>query len=242
MKFVFDRRSDRPAGRPAGARRTSRWRSGRRPRSARRPRARRPSRAPTARRSRTRRGRARSPRRRRSRRRPTPRPTLCTVSGPTPRRRAPGRTPRAQRSAQLVEAARPRPIARRQPIARPLASANEPAGSKPERLADQRVVAELGVGVERQVVRGQRHVRAEQRLQPDALGRASTGWGREPQMIPWWQSTICAPARAACSKQLAVGRHAGDHLVHLARARAPGARWGRSPRTPWRPADRRGRR
>ena len=44
------------------------------------------------------------------------------------------------------------------------------------------------------------------------------GCGREPQMIPWWQSTIWAPARGRVREQLAVGGHAGDHLAHLARA------------------------
>ena len=37
-------------------------------------------------------------------------------------------------------------------------------------------------------------------------------------MIPWWQSTICAPGPGRLPEQLAVGGHAGHHLSHLSGA------------------------
>ena len=46
-----------------------------------------------------------------------------------------------------------------------------------------------------------------------------TGCGREPQMIPWWQSTIWAPARAAARNS---SRWAETPVTTLRTSRAPG--------------------
>ena len=107
-----------------------------------------------------------------------------------------------------------------------------------ERPGEQRVVAELGVGVERQVVGGERHVVAEQRPQPlgsvgvEAGGRGSprTGRGGRARARP--------PSATARSISSRCADTPGDHR-RTSRRRGPGGRWGRSRQTHRDPAARR---
>ena len=76
-----------------------------------------------------------------------------------------GRSPRA-RARRARPPAMPSPAKRaRTPIAAPLTAAKGAASCAPELAGQQRVVADLGMAVERQVVGGQRHVGVEERLQ-----------------------------------------------------------------------------
>src|SRR3954453_11483460 len=93
-------------------------------------------------------------------------PTLRTGSGPNSNARGSRSKARRQRSISSARGsgsgARPT-----NPTGRPARSPNGPAPSAgPEPVADQRVVADLGRGVERQVIRDERHVGGEQRLEP----------------------------------------------------------------------------
>ena len=71
--------------------------------------------------------------------------------------------------------------------------------SQPERLGEQRVVADLRMGVERQVVGGQGDVVLEQRAQRArrACGVSPAGW--KSQNRPWWTSTSSASSATARS-------------------------------------------
>ena len=132
-----------------------------------------------------------------------------------PRRRAPGRRPpRSARAAR--RARRPRTSARR---SRSCARCDRPNGSacsKPERLADQRVVSHLGVGVERQVVAGERHVGVEERPQAPLIDGDRRGW--KSQNSPWWAITSWAPARPPARRDRG-GRRRPWPRRHLLRAR-----------------------
>ena len=79
------------------------------------------------------------------------------------------------------------------PIGSPWWSANGSSRCGAERVGEQRVVAELGVGVEREVVGGEGDVGVEQDLQA-ALERRVDRPGPEPQNSPWW--TISSSARS----------------------------------------------
>ena len=82
-------------------------------------------------------------------------------------------------------------------------------GLAAERDGKQRVVADLGMGVERQVVRGQVHVVGEQRAQ--ALGQCARqpGWVEVPEQAVVHEHEIGAQGERALD-QLAVRRDAGD--------------------------------
>ena len=102
---------------------------------------------------------------------------------------------------------------------RPFASPNgRRVGLEAEPLAQQGVVADLGVGVERQVVGGEGGVGAEQRPQPGGHRRRSGPRGCSPQSSPWWASTSSAPAPDGALQRLQVGADAGRDLRDLARA------------------------
>ena len=138
--------------------------------------------------------------------------------GRCPRRTAPGRRRRAQRLAQLRERnALGRASHEADRAAAVLAERLRPL--EPERLADQRVVPHLGMGVERQVVAGQRDVVVEEHAQARASSRARCERGWKSQNRPWWATTSCAPALAACSNSSQMRRDAGRHDAKLVGAR-----------------------
>jgi hypothetical protein len=85
---------------------------------------------------------------------------------------------------------------------------------EPERLADQRVVAYLGVRVQGEVIRGERHVRREQDLEP----LAALGVDHERLLAP--EHAVVAEhhlgaLRGRAAEQLEVRRDAGDDRRHL---------------------------
>ena len=92
-------------------------------------------------------------------------PTLWTVSGPASQ--ANGSCPNA-RAHRLRSSSNAMPSSERptKPIARPRCSPKRLGAIEPQRLADQRVVADLGMRVEREVVAGQADVALEQEPQP----------------------------------------------------------------------------
>ena len=90
---------------------------------------------------------------------------------------------------------------------------------EPERRADQRVVADLGVGVERQVVAGERDVGVEQHAQAAPSSRARSRAGGSPRTARGGRATSCAPRRGRPLEQLAMRGDAGGHDANLVRAR-----------------------
>ena len=86
-----------------------------------------------------------------------------------------------------------------------------------ERAGEQRVVAELRMRVEREVVRGEVQVGGEERLEPAALAPVDQS-GSFRQNIPWWTITSCAPARRSSLEQVERG---GDTARDLATSSAP---------------------
>ena len=85
-------------------------------------------------------------------------------------------------------------------------------GVEPQCAADQRVVAHLRVGVERQVVAGQGHVRVEQRPQPALHRRPDRAGVKVPEQPVVTQDQLRALGRRAL-EQLELGRYTGDHHV-----------------------------
>ena len=72
--------------------------------------------------------------------------------------------------------------------------------STPSALGEERVVAELRMGVEREVVRREAQVRARRAPRAGRAGAGRSRRGSLRQNMPWWTSTSCAPAAAARSK------------------------------------------
>ena len=87
-----------------------------------------------------------------------------------------------------------------------------------EGVGEQGVVAELGVGVEGEVVGGQRDVRVEEKLQAALARVSSIVRTPEPQKRPWWTSRRSACCCCRALEELGVGRHARRELGYLRRA------------------------
>ena len=91
------------------------------------------------------------------------------------------------------------------------------AALEPERRAYQRVVADLGVGIERQVVPGQRDVGVEQ--DPQSLphgGRDRAGMEVPQQTVMGYHQLRALIGRPG--EQLALVEHTGDHELDVVRA------------------------
>ena len=67
----------------------------------------------------------------------------------------------------------------------------------PELLRHEDVVADLGMRVQREVVRGERHVGVEERLEPLAHRARRCASSRCPTSRPWWTMRSCASSSAA---------------------------------------------
>jgi hypothetical protein len=87
-----------------------------------------------------------------------------------------------------------------------------------ERLADQRVVAHLGMRVERQVITGERHVVVEQDAQPLLHRRRDRARVKVPEQPVVGDHELRAGLGGAL-EEIAVGRDARGHDADLARAR-----------------------
>ena len=78
---------------------------------------------------------------------------------------------------------------------------------------DERVVADLGVGVEREVVGGERHVVLEEQLQPALGGRRQGQRRARPEDAVMHQNKVRFE-RGGAPEQLRARRHAGDDGLH----------------------------
>ncbi len=86
-----------------------------------------------------------------------------------------------------------------------------------EGFGDQGVVADLGVGVEGEVVRGQADVRVEEDLQAALERGVDRAWARAPEEAVVDDEQLGILGRGAL-EQLDVGRDAGGDRVDLGRA------------------------
>ena len=105
-----------------------------------------------------------------------------------------------------------------------LKSPNGSWRSQPEPLGEQRVVAELRVGVERQVVGGERDVVLEQRPQPLREHRASGRSGGSPRTARGGRARAAASSSTARSISARWRGDAGDDASRPRARRGPGGR------------------
>jgi hypothetical protein len=91
-------------------------------------------------------------------------------------------------------------------------------GARPERLCEQRGVAQLEIAVEREVVAGQRHVVIEQQLQPPAHGGVDPARRAVPEDPVVGEDEPGAQLGRAL-EQLGMGGDAGHDDVRLGRPR-----------------------
>ena len=167
-----------------------------------------------------RRRRRRSPRRRRC--------PACGSSGPASKTSG-SRPPTASRTRATSSSTSGRRRGSARDADRLAAVLGERRGSTPPRAGgEQRVVAVLGVGVERQVVGGERDVVVEAAACSRRCSSGVIACGSPRQNRPWWTTIRSAPSAAAASMSCAVGRDAGDDGLNLGRVRVPAGRWGRS--------------
>jgi hypothetical protein len=86
-----------------------------------------------------------------------------------------------------------------------------------DRLRQQRVVADLQVAVERQVVRGEREVGVEEQLQAPLRSLVQGPWGTRPEQAVVDEHEVDA-FLARAREELGVGAHAGRHRLDLVAA------------------------
>ena len=97
--------------------------------------------------------------------------------------------------------------------ARPIV-ANAVCSVAPEALGEQGVVADLGMGVEREVVGGEPDVVLEQRPQPLREHRRQPDGQEPPEQAVMDEDEVGLQLDGALD-ELPLGRHARDHATHL---------------------------